>query len=102
MTRGIPAYLIARVDITDPEQYRHYLNATPSVIEKYGGKAIARSIEPLTLEGSEETRRIVILQFPTVGKAREFYHSPEYQKARKLREGAAIGELIVVEGITPG
>ena len=98
----MPAYLIARVDITDPEQYRHYLNATPSIIETYGGKAIARSTEPITLEGPEETRRIVILQFPTVEKAREFYHSPEYREARKLREGAATGELIVVEGIEAG
>ncbi len=96
----MPAYIIARVTITDPEQYRHYLNATPPIIEKYGGKAIARSTEPLTLEGPDETRRIVILQFPGVDKAREFYHSPEYRKARKLREGAAVGELIVVEGVT--
>ncbi|MCX5855891.1 MAG: DUF1330 domain-containing protein, partial [Deltaproteobacteria bacterium] len=71
-------------------------------IEKYGGKAIARSTDPITLEGPEETRRIVILQFPTVEKAREFYQSPEYQEARKLREGAATGELIVVEGIAAG
>lgn len=98
---GMPAYLIARVDITDLEQYRQYLNATPSIIEKFGGKAIARTTEPITLEGLEETRRIVILQFPTVEKAGEFYHSPEYQNARKLREGAATGEIIVVEGILP-
>ena len=98
----MPAYLIARVDVTDRERYRHYLNATPSSIEKYGGTAIARSTEPITLEGSEETRRIVILQFPNVENAKEFYHSPEYQEARKLREGAAVGELIVVEGIAPG
>ncbi len=95
------AYLIARVDITDPKQYRHYLNVTPSIIEKYGGKAIARSTEPITLEGLDETRRIVILQFPTVESAGKFYHSPEYQEARKLREGAATGEIIVVDGIMP-
>ncbi|MCX6690228.1 MAG: DUF1330 domain-containing protein [Methanoregula sp.] len=98
----MPAYIIARVDITDREQYRHYLNATPPIIEKFGGKAIARSTEPLTLEGQNETRRIVILQFPSVARAKEFYHSPEYQKARKLREGAATGELIVVEGVVKG
>ena len=98
----MPAYLIARVDVTDREQYRHYLSATPSIIEKYGGKAIARSTEPITLECPDETRRIVLLQFPSVEKAKEFYHSPEYQEARKLREGTAIGELVVVDGIAPG
>jgi uncharacterized protein (DUF1330 family) len=98
----MPAYLIARVDITDWERYQHYLNATPSIIEKFGGRAIARSGEPITLEGPRETRRMVILEFPTVGKAREFYDSSDYQKARKLREGAATGELVVVDGIAPG
>jgi uncharacterized protein (DUF1330 family) len=95
----MPAYLIARVDVTDPGQYRHYLNATPPIIEKFGGKAIARSTEPITLEGPEETRRIVILQFPSIAKAQEFYHSPEYQKARTLRDGVALGELIIVNDI---
>jgi uncharacterized protein (DUF1330 family) len=96
------AYIIARVNIKDQDHYRHYLAVTPSIIEKYGGSAIARSEEPLTLEGPEETRRIVILQFPSVEKAKGFYHSPEYREARKLREGAAVGELILIDGSVPG
>ncbi|MCK9592009.1 MAG: DUF1330 domain-containing protein [Methanoregula sp.] len=98
----MPAYLIARVEVNDWERYRHYLNATPSIIEKFGGRAIARSGEPITLEGPRETRRMVILQFPNVEKAREFYDSFEYQEARILREGAATGELVVVDGIVAG
>lgn len=97
----MPAYIIARVSITDPEQYRKYLEAVPAIIGQYGGNAIARTQAPVTLEGLEEKRRIVILRFPTVEKAREFYHSPEYQEARKLREGAAVGELILLEGSAP-
>lgn len=97
----MPAYVIARVSITDPEQYRKYLEATPSIIEQYGGKAIARAPVPVTLEGPEEKRRIVILQFPTVEKAKEFYNSPEYQEARRLRAGAAAGELILLKGSAP-
>ncbi len=98
----MPAYIIARVDISDREQYQNYLKAAPPVIEQYGGKVIARSEDPLTLEGPEDARRIIILQFPSVDPAKGFYHSPEYQRARKLREGAAAGELIVVEGFMPG
>ena len=97
----VPAFIIARVDITDRDQYQHYLKAAPSVIEQYGGKVIARSESPLTLEGQDETRRTIILQFPSVARAKDFYFSPEYQEARKLREGAAYGELIVIEGVVP-
>jgi uncharacterized protein (DUF1330 family) len=98
----MPAYVIARVDITDREQYQQYLKAAPPVIEQYGGKVIARSKDPITLEGPGENRRIIIIEFPSVAKAKEFYHSPEYQKAKKLREGAGTGELIVIEGFVPG
>lgn len=96
-----PAYLIGRVDITDREQYQHYLKAVPPVIEQYEGKVIARSEDAITLEGSDECRRIIIIQFPSIAQATAFYHSPEYREARRLREGAANGELIVIEGIIP-
>lgn len=98
----MPAFIIARVDIMDHDQYQHYLKTAPSVIEQYGGKVIARSESPLPLGGQEETRRIIILQFPSVARAKEFYFSPGYQEARKLREGAADGELSVIEGVMPG
>lgn len=98
----MPAYVIARVDITDREQYRHYLKAAPPAILKYGGRVIARSGAPVTLEGPEENRRIVIIGFPSVERAKEWYYSPEYQNARELRKDAAAGELIVIEGFVPG
>lgn len=97
----MPAYIIARVSITDPEQYRKYLEAVPAIIGQYGGKAIARTPAPVTLEGPEEKRRIVILRFPTMENARAFYNSPKYREAQKLREGAAVGELVLLEGSAP-
>jgi uncharacterized protein (DUF1330 family) len=51
------------------------------------------------LEGSDEKQRIILIQFSAIEKAQEFYYSPEYQKARKLRENAATGEIIVVDGL---
>ncbi len=76
-----------------------YLNVTPAIIEKFGGKALVKAGEMVTLEGPEEKRRIVILEFPTMEKAKEWYNSTEYQEARKLREGAAIGEIVAINGI---
>jgi uncharacterized protein (DUF1330 family) len=92
-------YLIARVKITDMNKYKQYLNVSPKVIEKYGGKYIARAGEKVTLEGPEETRRIVIIEFPSLERAKEFYNSIEYQEAKRLRKDAAIGELVVVDGV---
>jgi uncharacterized protein (DUF1330 family) len=58
------AYAIARVNIQDWNQYKEYVKAVPAVIEKFGGRVLARGMDVLTLEGPEEQGRIVILEFP--------------------------------------
>ena len=96
----MPAYLIARVEVTDMARYREYMKVTPGVITKYGGKFVVRGGEVVTLEGESEARRIVILEFPSMEQARAFFDSPEYAAAKALRVGAAIGQFIAVEGCT--
>ena len=78
---------------------KEYQAAAPPIIEQYGGRYIARGGQVVTLEGPEESRRIVILEFPTLADAEAFYHSPEYAAARKLREGVAAAEFITVDGL---
>jgi uncharacterized protein (DUF1330 family) len=93
------AYIIARISVSDWEKYKAYVQATPAVIAKYGGKFLSRGGELVTLEGPEETQRIVLIEFPSLDRAQEFYHSPDYQAARKLRLEAATGQLIAIEGV---
>jgi len=93
------AYLIVRLDITDEDKIAKYREVTPPIIKKYKGKFIARDSSVVTLEGNLESRRVVIIEFPSMTEAKGFYHSPEYQEAIKLREGGAEVEFIAVEGI---
>jgi uncharacterized protein (DUF1330 family) len=94
----MPAYIIARIHVTDWERYRQYTQATPAAIQKFGGRFIVRGGETTTLEGPPETARLVIIEFPSLDRAKAFYHSEEYSRARKLREGAATGQFLAVEG----
>ena len=93
------AYFIARVNVTDWNKFKNYLDASPSVLKMFGGTYIARGGEIVTLEGPEEQRRVVLVEFPTLEQAKEFYNSSEYQEVIKLRKDAAIAEIIVVDGI---
>jgi uncharacterized protein (DUF1330 family) len=95
----MPAYIIARVEVTDWERYQEYIKATPGVIARYGGKFIVRGGGIVTLEGEPEKRRLVIIEFPSLQRAQEFFHSPEYSRVRELRVGASIGQFLAVEGI---
>jgi uncharacterized protein (DUF1330 family) len=93
------AYIIARVSVTDSDKYNQYLKVTPEIIAKYGGKFIVRGGQAVTLEGPAEKWRIVVVEFSDLEKAKEFYYSPDYAGARKIREGAALAQFIAVEGV---
>ncbi|OEU44825.1 MAG: hypothetical protein BBJ60_03530 [Desulfobacterales bacterium S7086C20] len=93
------AYLLARVEVTDWDRYKEYTKKTPGAIAKYGGKFIVRAGDMVTLEGPEETRRVVLIEFPSFEKAKEFYYSHEYQEAKKLRAGAATGQFLAIDGV---
>jgi uncharacterized protein (DUF1330 family) len=92
------AYVVARIDVTDWNKYQKYVKATPGIIARYGGRFIARGGETMTLEGPEENRRVVLLEFPSMEEARTWYRSAEYQAARKLRNGAARASIIAIDG----
>ena len=93
------AYLIARVEVTNPEAYESYKKLAAAAIAKYEGRYLARGGNMETLEGDEESRRVVIVVFPTLEQARTFYNSPEYAQAKAAREGAAKGQFVIVDGI---
>ncbi|MGD8628338.1 MAG: DUF1330 domain-containing protein [bacterium] len=95
----MPAYMIARIKVTDPGQYKKYIAVTPGILANFGGKFIARGGETVTLEGPEENSRVVLVEFPSFDKISEFYNSAEYQEAIKIREGAAEVSLVGVAGI---
>ncbi len=92
------AYMVVRADIKDPERYKDYTAKTPALIEKHGGRFLVRGGSVETLEGREENRRVVIVEFESVEKARVFYQSPEYQELVKISSEAGDRELILVDG----
>lgn len=93
------AYVIARVNVTNWDRYKQYMKVTPGIVEKFGGRFLSRGGEIITMEGPEENRRVVILEFPSLEKAKEFYNSKDYGEAKKLREGAAIASFLAIDGI---
>ena len=94
----MPVYLIAQVDIADPERYREYTRHTPRIVAQHGGRFIARGAAPLVLEGPPTTKRIVVIEFPSMEHVKAFYNSPDYVRARAIRAEASTGQLVVIEG----
>ena len=95
----MPAYVIAEIEIHDPEQYQHYRDAVPDVIAQHGGRFVARAGDLAVLEGDWQPKRLVILEFENLETAKRWYESSEYQEVKALRDGAANLNVVAVEGV---
>ena len=93
------AYILIRVAVTDWDRYRQYMALTPGALAKFQGRFIARGGESVTLEGPEESRRLALVEFPSLELAKAFYASPEYQAAKALRDGACEAQFIALDGL---
>ena len=93
------AYVIANIDVKDPVRYQDYIKMSPVSIAKFGGRFVARGGKTEVLEGAWVPKRLVLLEFPSVERAREWWASDEYAPAKALRQATSSGELIVLEGL---
>ncbi|HKB09556.1 MAG TPA: DUF1330 domain-containing protein [Vicinamibacterales bacterium] len=92
------AYILVQVDVTNPQQYAEYTKLSPGIIEKFGGRFLARGGRTATLEGPPARSRVVVIEFPSFERAQQFYNSADYVAARKVRAGAATAQFVLVEG----
>ena len=93
------AYVILDVEVTDPANYEGYKKLAAPTVALYGGTYVVRGGQAETLEGDWEPKRIVVLQFESVERAKAWINSPEYSEARALRRKYSISKAIVVEGV---
>jgi uncharacterized protein (DUF1330 family) len=94
----MPAYVLADVQITDPDRYKDYAAHTPASIAKHGGRWVVRGGETQVLEGEWNPGRIVVIEFPDVEAALGWFNSDEYQELAAIRREASTARLLVVEG----
>jgi len=93
------AYIIVDIDIHDPEAYEEYKRLAPPSIAQYGGKYLTRGGVTEVLEGDWIPKRLVILQFESMERAKEWVNCAEYAPAKKLRQLSSRSNMILTEGI---
>ena len=68
-------YLIAHIEVTNPELMEKYRAQVPEIVAKYQGKYLVRGGETEVIEGDYFKHRIVLLEFPNKECANNFYNS---------------------------
>ncbi len=97
----MPAYVISEVEIVDPVLADRYRPLAAESIAQFGGRYIVRGGEATLVEGGPASKMLIIVEFPTMARAKEWYRSPEYAAALEVRHGALNRRLVFVEGIPP-
>jgi uncharacterized protein (DUF1330 family) len=96
----VPAYLILDIHVEDPEEYAAYRERSPATLEAYGGRYLVRGGALEVVEGDWNPERVVVVEFPSVERAHEWYSSPEYQEIAPLRHRSAPSNAVLVEGVS--
>ena len=93
------AYVIVQVDVTDADKFGEYRKQVPAMIERFGGKYVVRGGATEAIEGDWAPPRLVVLEFPSMEKAKTWYNSPEYAPLLKLRHESAKTTMTFVQGV---
>ena len=93
------AYVIVDVDIHDREKYDEYKRIVPPTVEAYGGRFVVRGGSAERLEGDWEPKRVVVLEFDSVERAKTWWASEEYRIPKGMRQAASTASMIVVDGV---
>ena len=94
-------YIIAHVEVTEQAGYDEYRKGVGAAVAAFGGRFLVRGGDSERLEGEGPTRRVVVLEFDSPARAKEWYHSRQYQEILPLRLGAAKADLFLVKGVDP-
>ncbi|MGV9310612.1 DUF1330 domain-containing protein [Streptomyces sp. NPDC003691] len=97
----MPAYVVVTIDVLDEEAGLAYAAvARPSVLD-HGGRYLVAGAAPPPVEGTWDSSRLVVIEFPDMDRIREWYDSPGYRRAREIREGKVRVGMLFVEGVPP-
>ncbi|MEN3370081.1 MAG: hypothetical protein V7609_2224 [Verrucomicrobiota bacterium] len=92
------AYVIVEIEVLDPIGYEEYKKLAGATVLKHGGKYIVRGGATEVLEGDWQPKRIVVLEFESMARAKEWLQCEEYSEPRKMRHRTARTNMVLVEG----
>ncbi len=101
-----PAYLVARLNINDRDEYmQRYVTPLMPMLNRVGARVVAVSPEPKVLEGQWGGTWTVVIKFPSMDAAQDWYDSADYKPLKDLRineltDGA--GTVVFIPGFEPG
>ncbi|MGH2833149.1 MAG: DUF1330 domain-containing protein [Solirubrobacteraceae bacterium] len=92
-------YMVAELDVRDPSWIRAYVENVTAMVERRGGRYLARTSAIEQIEGARTPPQVaVLIEWPSKEIAQEFYDSEEYRPYRESRIEGASNEFVLIAG----
>lgn len=92
-------YAVAELDVTDKRWVSDYVADVTPMVERHGGRYLARTAQIERLEGERERPQVLlIIEWPSHEAATDFYESDEYRSYREARRAGARNEFLLIAG----
>jgi len=101
MAPAAPAYLIAHVQVTDPDGWKQYIAALPGTLAPYHVKTLARAPAVAVDASTPPAGSTVILAFNSMDDLKAWWNSPAYQAIIPIREKSAKTIAYALPGMPP-
>lgn len=95
----MPAYVIADIEVFDPVKFEEYKKVSAPSAAPFGAKYLVRGGKVEALEGNWLPQRFVVIEFPSVEKAKEWWNSQNYSGPKAIRQASAKSNFIIAEGV---
>ena len=90
-------YLVANIRVTDQERFQKFSGMAGPIIQKFGGKVLARGPGADRHEGTL-SGVVMMIEFDSKEIAENFYFSEDYQAAKAVRDECSETDLMIIEG----
>ncbi len=90
------AFVVAAHRMRDLVAFRPYAEQVGAVVERFGGRFLARSAKAEMLSGDFVSDRAVIIEFPRAADAVAFYVSDVYAPLMRIRHAASDPRFLVM------
>jgi uncharacterized protein (DUF1330 family) len=92
-------YTVAEITITDRGWVREYVATVTGLVQRYGGRYLARTSRFEKVEGTRPTEQLFLLiEWPSKTVADSFYESDDYRPYRERRLAGSRSESVLVAG----
>ena len=96
----MPAYFIADASVKNAAALQAFRSRATAAVSEFGGRYLVRTEAIETLEGTWTPETVIVIEFPDLERARNWYRSNEYALALAIRDNALSRHLILVDGLS--